>query len=161
MTLRIVVLYMWITDPRFLHRFMARKVTPLSLRIKQKRLQKSYKGFTLPIPIPHHAFFLYSIPFAPFPQSERLDQAIISNIFFTLLYPSCIYITPAGGGFCYLIYAVYDWRFISSGTILLQNAKSRGGTLVTRAYILRKVLTVEMYSQKKSRFSWTWTARNR
>ena len=58
MTLRIVVLYMWITDPRFLHRFMARKVTPLSLRIKQKRPQKSYKGFTLPIPIPHHVFFL-------------------------------------------------------------------------------------------------------
>ena len=109
----------------------------------------------------HTTLFSYSILFAPFPQSERLDQAIISNTFFTLLYPSCIYITPAGGGFCHLIYVVNDWRFISSGTILPQKAKSRGGTLVTRAYILRKALTVEMYSQKKSRFAWTWTARNR
>ena len=36
---------------------------------------------------------------------------------------------------------------VSSGKVLPQKAKSRGGTLVTRAYILMKVLTGEIYSQ--------------
>ena len=52
---------------------------------------------------------------------------------------------------------------IAPGRDFAQKAKSRGGTLVTRAYIKESNYSwnIQSVCQKKSRFAWTGAARNR